>query len=161
MALEGDDPHADAALAATATPSLSAVSIKLPPFWPADPEVWFTQVEAQFSNKRITAQRTMFDYVISSLSPQFVTEVRDLLLRPPTDEPYNSLKAELVKRTAASVQRKLQQLIRGKNSAIENPHNFSVGCNSYSGTNSGLLPMPTRSSENCFSRGYPPTSGWS
>ena len=37
-------------------------------------------------------------------------EVRDLLLKPPTNNPYNTLKAELIKHTAASEQRKLQQL---------------------------------------------------
>ena len=42
---------------------------------------------------------------------EFATEVRDLLLRPPEDTPYDTLKTELVKRTAASEQRKLQQLI--------------------------------------------------
>ena len=41
-------------------------------------------------------------------------EVRDLLLKPPTDNPYNTLKAQLIKRTAASEQRKLQQLISGE-----------------------------------------------
>ena len=41
-------------------------------------------------------------------------EVRDLLLRPPAENPYDVLKAELVKRTAASAQRKLQQLISGE-----------------------------------------------
>ena len=72
---------------------VSAMSIKLPPFWLVDPQVWFAQVEAQFSTRHITNQRTCFDYVVAALAPQFVTEVRDLLLTPPEDEPYNVLKA--------------------------------------------------------------------
>ena len=94
--------------------SVAAVSVKLPPFWPADPEVWFAQVEAQFATCRVTSQKTRFEYVVSSLGPEFAAEVRDLLLRPPEENPYDILKAELVKRTAASEQRKLQQLISGE-----------------------------------------------
>ncbi len=88
-------------------PTMAAVSIKLPPFWPADPEVWFTQFEAQFTTRGITAPQTRFDYIISSLSPEFTTEVRDLLLKPPAEDPYTTLKTELVKRTATSEQCKL------------------------------------------------------
>ena len=99
---------------ATPPATLAAVSVKLPPFWPADPEVWFAQDEAQFTCRGITAQTTRFDYVISSLNPEFAMEVRDLLLKPPHDHPYDVLKAQLIKRTAASEQRKLQQLISGE-----------------------------------------------
>ena len=109
----------DATDAHTATPpapppTLAAVSIKLPPFWPTDPTVWFLQIEAQFNTRGITSQQTRFDYVIASLSPDIACEVRDLLIRPPEERPYDTLKAELIKRTAASEQRKLQQLLGGE-----------------------------------------------
>lgn len=110
-----DEPTTTPREAAPVTPvTVAAVGIKLPPFWPADPQVWFAQVEAQFNTRGITTQKTRFDHVIASLSPEFAVEVRDLLIRPPADTPYDTLKAELIKRTAASEQRKLQQLISGE-----------------------------------------------
>lgn len=80
-------------------PIVATVSIKLPPFWPADPEVWFAWVKAQFITKDVTTQKTRSDYVISSLSPVFAMEVRDLLLKPLVESPYDMLKVEFIKRT--------------------------------------------------------------
>ncbi len=107
------DGHATGADATPAAAALSTVSLKLPPFWPRDPEVWFLQVEAQFSTRGITSQKTRFDYIVASLSPEIATEVRDLLLRPPAEQPYVVLKAELTKCTTASKQQQLQELISG------------------------------------------------
>ena len=90
---------------------IATLSIKLPPFWPAYPQLWFAQIEAQFSTRNITVQKTKFEYVVASLSPEYATEVRDLLLHPPEENPYDVLKEQLIKRTGASEQLRLQQLL--------------------------------------------------
>ena len=81
---------------------IAAVNLKLPPFWPADPDLWFAQVEAQFATRGITQQKTRFDYIIASLAPEFTTEVRDLILHPPASHPYDALREQLVQHTAVS-----------------------------------------------------------
>ena len=90
---------------------VAAIQIKLPPFWPKDPALLCAQIEAQFTTHGITASRTKFEYVVSSLSPKYATEVRNLPLTPPAEHPYEQLKKELTNRTLLSEQCRLQQLL--------------------------------------------------
>ena len=89
LAAHGEEAEVITAILA---PTVSAVSINLPPFWPTYPEVWLAQVEAQFATRRVTLQKTRFEYVVKSLGPEFATEVRDILLGLPEKNPYDTLK---------------------------------------------------------------------
>ena len=91
--------------------SAAAVSLKLPPFWPSDPLVWFAHVDAQFNTRNISSEKTMFNYVVASLAPEYAQEVRDLILKSPNTQPYSALKSALVERTE---QRRLQQLFNAE-----------------------------------------------
>ncbi|XP_038071805.1 uncharacterized protein LOC119740534 [Patiria miniata] len=97
---------------ATAQPPVTAtISLKLPPYWPSDPTIWFTQVEAQFTTRGITSEHTRYAYVVASLQPSIAQEVRDILITPPSEAPYTTLKKELIKRTSQSEQKRLHQLL--------------------------------------------------
>ena len=44
----------------------------------------------------------MFEYIVASLSPDIVTEIRDLILSPPAENQYTNLKEKFIQRTAVS-----------------------------------------------------------
>ena len=55
--------------------------------------------------RNITSQKTKYEYIVASLSPEFATEVTT---------PYDKLKTALIGRTATSEQRRLQQLLNSE-----------------------------------------------
>ena len=89
---------------------VAAVAVCLPPFWPSNPRVWFVQVEAQFSRRGITTSRTKYEEIVCALPTEYATEIQDLLLDPPDEEPYEKLKHQLIARIADSERQKLRQL---------------------------------------------------
>ncbi len=60
---------ADPAVAAAAAAAVKAVSLKLPTFLAARPNVWFQQTEAQFALRHIAEQTTQYYYLLTALDP--------------------------------------------------------------------------------------------
>lgn len=98
--------------------------LKLPPFWPEEPEIWFAQIEAQFENAGVTNDVTKFNSVVSHLDPQFSKEVKDVIMSPPTNNRYEKLKTELVKRLSASQEKKVKQLLMHEELGDRKPSQF-------------------------------------
>ena len=73
-------------------PEVQAVSVKLPEFWPDDPEVWFIRVEAQLRSRAITQDQTRFDYVVAALDNRAIVEIKAVLTNPPHQDKYNTIK---------------------------------------------------------------------
>lgn len=80
-----------------ANTSVSAVSLKLPPFWPEDAELWFIQAESQFAIRGISQDDTRFHYVVGALDQASAKRCKDILRSPPTSEKYQALKNALLR----------------------------------------------------------------
>ena len=76
--------------------AVDAVSLKLPTFWTSQPEVWFTQTEAQFNLRGIVADETKYYYVIAALDQETASRLMDLIGHPPDDNKYQALKNRLI-----------------------------------------------------------------
>lgn len=113
---------------------LYKVGIRVPPFWPEEPELWFSQIEGQFVISNITADTTKFYYVTSHLDPQYSKEVKDIITNPPATNKYDKLKEELIKRLSASRERKIQQLLMHEELGNRKPSQFLRHLQSLAGT---------------------------
>ena len=76
--------------------SENAVSLKLPPFWAAEPQIWFAQAEAQFALRKIAADDTKYFYVLSALDQATASRLKDFISNPPAEDKYEALRARLV-----------------------------------------------------------------
>jgi hypothetical protein len=89
-----ENSNTAAATAASSSPGLS--SVRLPPFWPNSPAVWFSTVEAQFIVRAITDPVDCYYVVMAALSEQQSELVSNILDEEPSAESYQLLKAALL-----------------------------------------------------------------
>ncbi|XP_023235378.1 uncharacterized protein LOC111634772 [Centruroides sculpturatus] len=93
------------------TAEVNRVALKLPPFWDKTPELWFANIEAQFAISGITKDSTKYYSVVSALNSDVLNYVSDIVLNPPAENRYNTLKARLLADFSDSEQRRIKALL--------------------------------------------------
>lgn len=100
------------------------VGVKVPPFWPDKPSLWFAQLDGQFALSNITSDTTKFYHVISVLEPKYASEVEDIITKPPDTNKYETLKQQLTARLSASRTEQLKQLMSREELGDRKPSQF-------------------------------------
>jgi hypothetical protein len=62
----------------------------------------FAQAEARFILASTSSEKTKFCYVISQLDHRYTTEVEDIIISLPEQDPYTAMRTELVRRLLPS-----------------------------------------------------------
>lgn len=88
------------------------VGVKPPTFCKEQPDIYFIQMESQFAVAGIKVDETMYHHVISSLEPQYLVQVADIIRNPPPKGKYNAIKTSLIAEYTDSDHRKLRKLIK-------------------------------------------------
>lgn len=104
--------------------SLSRVGVRVPPFYPSKPKLWFASLESQFVLAGVSSDSTKYHYAISHLEPQYVEIVEDIVEGPAASDKYEVLKTELVKRLSASREKQVQQLLHHEELGDRKPSQF-------------------------------------
>ncbi|XP_060810049.1 uncharacterized protein LOC132904147 [Amyelois transitella] len=103
---------------------LNRVGVRVPPFYPSKPKLWFASLESQFALAGVTSDATKYHYAVSHLEPQYIEIVEDIVEGPTTSNKYETLKSELVKRLSASREKQVQQLLHHKELGDRKPSQF-------------------------------------
>ncbi|XP_071036422.1 uncharacterized protein [Parasteatoda tepidariorum] len=97
----------------TADPEITRIAVKPPHFWRANPEMWFRQIESQFTLAGVTTESTKFHHVVSALQPEELAIISDIIISPPVHEHFIALKERMRTQYAESEAQRLRDLISG------------------------------------------------
>lgn len=89
----------------------AVVSVKLPEFWKAEPEMWFAQAEAQFILANVTRDDTKFYHIVAKLEQSVICHITDLVSNPPQQDKYKKIKERLISRFALTPETRLERLL--------------------------------------------------
>ncbi|CAH8602890.1 unnamed protein product [Schistosoma mattheei] len=93
------------------TPSVRSINVTIPPFKVTDPQLWFTRLEHYFVANRVHTQRDKFGHASSLLPDEVADNVREILIKPDIEKPYDALKQAVIKAVSLSDRQAIEQLL--------------------------------------------------
>lgn len=108
--------------------------MKIPPFWPEEPELWFAQLEGQFTICGVKEDEARYSYVVSKLEPRQAKEIRDVIVNPPADNKYQAIKRALIQRLTDSQGQRIRQLLEHEELGDRKPSQFLRHLRTLAGT---------------------------
>ncbi|XP_022836513.1 uncharacterized protein LOC111363877 [Spodoptera litura] len=86
------------------------ISSRIPEFWCDQPRLWFVQCEAILGPQKLSDE-ARFNLVVAKLGKDVIQQVSDILLKPPENKKFETLKARLLVAYEESENRQFQKLL--------------------------------------------------
>lgn len=90
---------------------VNTVSIKYPPFWSTDIDLWFNQLESQFTLAKVTLDSTKFHHLVSAIDKDALKLIADVLRSTEPSPTYAILKKTLLDRCLDSEDQRIKKLL--------------------------------------------------
>lgn len=99
-------------------------TVKAPPFWNEDPQLWFVRLEAMLDASRVFSQISRFNCLVQALSNEQMTKVAKVLSSPTPGSEYSELKCALLKAFSKTQAEKDSELFSVKDLGEEKAVDF-------------------------------------
>lgn len=87
-----------------------SVTSRIPEFWCDQPRLWYVQCEAILAPQKL-CDEARYNLVVTKLGKDVVQQVSDILLKPPDEKKFDTLKERLLKIYEESEMRQFQKLL--------------------------------------------------
>lgn len=98
-------------------------TLRIPPFWPEEPELWFAQLEGQFALTGIKDDEARYAHTLSRIAPKQAKEIKDIIT-PPAKGKYKAIKTALIQRLTDSQGQRIRQLLEREELGDRKPSQF-------------------------------------